>query len=385
MRLTQLVLFLAATVHADPKPADATSPEHKKAFELVAQLGNARFAVREAAAKQLLEMGEHAFAALIEGTESTDEEVRTRSAALLPLAKAAVWKTRANAYLADADGKQKHELPLLAEFEKAIGKDPAAKKLFAEMICEKAGLLELVVKDPKAALAEVAARCLTLAETAQPENGQAKAPLGELATLFFLHARLLPPGRNWDDHAQTAELLWNPTMSEEIGSKEFGPALRRLLAYWSENRPADDFVSQQLFGLVIRDKPFPEAASALIRLAKQETPGAGLNIRTPAIQALVAIGGKEAIATVEELVKDETTLFSHRTANGEVKITLGDQALAALVQANKKRFADYGFSNVTTVAFRAGQTTVEVTLRGFPSDEARSKAQKKWRDEAAKK
>src|SRR5689334_23669005 len=51
-----------------------------------------------------------------------DEEVRTRCTALLPQAKAAGWKKRAEAYLADADGKEKHDLPLLAEWERLVGK-----------------------------------------------------------------------------------------------------------------------------------------------------------------------------------------------------------------------------------------------------------------------
>src|SRR4051812_36607789 len=122
MRPTFFWLLTALTAFAAPKPGKEGTPEFDKAAALVKQLGHPRFAVREAAGMQLLEMGGSAVAALRAGTRSEDEEVRTRCTALLPQAKAAGWKKRAEAYLADADAKEKRDLPLLAEWEKLTGK-----------------------------------------------------------------------------------------------------------------------------------------------------------------------------------------------------------------------------------------------------------------------
>jgi len=107
-------MVAAAVAAADPKSGDEGSSEHQKATALVKQLGDKRYATREAAAKQLIEMGPTAVAALTDGSKSDDEEVRNRSIALLPQAKAAEWKRRAAAYRADAEGK-KHDLPQLDE------------------------------------------------------------------------------------------------------------------------------------------------------------------------------------------------------------------------------------------------------------------------------
>src|SRR5262245_23161836 len=125
MRATLILLVTAGLAIADPKPGDEGTSEFQKASALVKQLGDKRYAVRESAAKQLVEMGPAAVPALTAGTKSEDEEVRNRSVALLPQAKSAAWKRLAASYLADTQGKQKHELPLLDEWEKLIGKPDA--------------------------------------------------------------------------------------------------------------------------------------------------------------------------------------------------------------------------------------------------------------------
>src|SRR5689334_7937144 len=123
------MLLLPVASLAAPKPGDEGTPEYKTAADLVRQLGDPKFATREAAAKKLVEMGTAAVPALRGGTTSADQEVRTRSTALLPQAQAAGWKRRADAFLADPAGT--HDLPLLAEWEKPTGKpDAGSRKLF---------------------------------------------------------------------------------------------------------------------------------------------------------------------------------------------------------------------------------------------------------------
>src|SRR4051794_36997510 len=104
MRAMLLLFGLTTVAWAAPKPGDEGTPEFDKATALVKQLGDKRFAAREAAAKQILEMGGAAVPALLIGAKADDEEIRARSTALLPQAKAAEWRRRADAYLADKEG-----------------------------------------------------------------------------------------------------------------------------------------------------------------------------------------------------------------------------------------------------------------------------------------
>ena len=58
MRATWIVLVLPLPVHAGPKPGAEGAPEHRAAAELVRQLGDPKFALREAAAKKLVGLGD---------------------------------------------------------------------------------------------------------------------------------------------------------------------------------------------------------------------------------------------------------------------------------------------------------------------------------------
>src|SRR4051812_16983265 len=234
MRPTLFWLLTALTAVAGPKPGDEGTPEFDKAAALVKQLGHPRFAVREAAGKQLLEMGGSAAAALRAGTKSEDEEVRTRCASLLPQAKADGWKKRAEAYLADAEGKEKHDLPLRAEWEKLTGKpDAGSRKLFADMVRTSGELLDAVAADPKAAAGKVSARAREIFDRVTTAKGQVKAEPGELAAVLF--ADLAPgpgttavPRRGRREGSPVAgQLLANPAWPDAVAAADIGPAVRK--------------------------------------------------------------------------------------------------------------------------------------------------------------
>jgi hypothetical protein len=384
MRSAIVLLLTAAVAVADPKPAPEGTPEHEKATDLVKQLGHPRFAVREAAAKKLLEMGGAAIPALTAGTKAADEEVRTRSAALLPQVRAAEWKKRADAYLADTAGKQKHDLPLLAEFEKAVGKPtPESRKLFAEMLRANGELLYRAATDPNSVAAAIRTRCRTLASLAGAGQKQSKADVGDLAALFFVHARIGKESAHWSSDEHPAHLLANPGLAEGIESKDVGPALRRVLVHWADTRPRQDLTAHQFFALAVRNKPFPEAVPVLARLAKDKT-ASGINVRALAMEALGKVGDTDAKAALEGLLNDSTSLFQG-FANRD--FVVGDCAFAALLTAHKKNPTDYEMTGEFIVGFRfTGQgQIVRVTLHTFPSDEARQKGLQKWKDEAKKK
>jgi hypothetical protein len=331
-------------------------------------------------------MGGAAIPALTAGTKAADEEVRTRSAALLPKVWAAKWKALSDAYLADVDGKHKHDLPLLAEFEKLTGPPtPGSRKLFAEMVQTNGDLLQLTATTPGAGPAALRDRCQTLYENLQVAGKHFAGEIGDLATLFFVGGRVTSANADWRTTGDAANLLANPALGKAIDAADVGPAVRRILVRWAETRPKDDLVSQQCFGLVVRGRPFPEAVPVLIKLAKSKT-ASMLNVRAVAIEALSKVGGKEARAALEGMVDDATTMF-RGFRGGEPDYRLGDCAFAALVVADKKNPADYGLAHEMTFGLRFGAATGEIvrlTLRTFATDEARQQALKKWKAEAKK-
>jgi hypothetical protein len=381
MRPTIITLVLTTgLLAADPKTSDEATPEQQKASALVKQLGDKRYTVREAAAKQLIEMGPAAVPALTAGTKSEDEEVRNRSVVLLPQAKAAEWKRRAAAYLADTDGKQKHDLPLLAEYEKLVGKpDAGSRKLFAEMVRTNGELLQKA-SDRKAAQAACAERCKIVIAEVQMQKGQIKAEVGDLAAILFVDG--LAPTKNvdWSNPSRPSILLHNTGLSDNLGETDVGPAIRKVVVKWFDARPAGDMIAQQQFCLLAQKKAFPEAGPVLAKLVKDKNTDI-FSVRVLAIQVLGKVGGKEAMSALESLIGDTTPIFG----GDQDQHRLGDAALAATILASGKKLSDFGLTRNGTIGFSPGEGSdvIMINLYGFNDADGRDKAVKKWKDEAA--
>jgi hypothetical protein len=389
---TLFLLLTAPIVAADPKPGGAGTAEYKKAADLVQQLGHPQYAAREAAAKQLVDMGHAALAALRDGATSDDAEVRARSAALVPRAKAAEWKRRADAYVADAEGKQTHDLPLLADWDKLVGKpDAGTRALFAEVVRTNGDFLEAAAADRKKAAEVCAARCEAVFAKVRAPTGQLKAEPGDLAAVLFVES-LSPVQITVRTQAVPAWLLRNPGLAEALDSPKTGPAVRRLVARWAEALPAKPPVIVQIayveFADLARKQPFPEAVPVLAKMAKDKTTRGFLIQRLLAVEALGAVGGKEAAAALAELVPDATVMF--RTGgpepDGADGPPFGDQALAASLRLHGKKVEDYGLTR-TDHRFVPpfGKDYIPMAVYGFPDAAVRAKAIKRWRDEVAAK
>jgi hypothetical protein len=76
---TPLFFLLVPETVLVAKPGDEGTPEYRAATEIVRELGSPRFAVREAAAKELLELGDAAIPSLIAGSASRSGCLRSAS------------------------------------------------------------------------------------------------------------------------------------------------------------------------------------------------------------------------------------------------------------------------------------------------------------------
>jgi hypothetical protein len=382
MRIVLALFAASLTAAAGPKSGDEGTPEFEKASALVKQLGHARFAVREAAGKQLLEMGGPAIPALTAGTKSGDEEVRTRALALLPQVKAVEWKRRADAYLADPAAHR--DLPMLTEWEKLTGPpDAGSRKLFAEMIRTNGELLERAAADPKAAADVIETRCRALVGEVQVGHDQRTVEPERLAVLFF--ANLQAPGRPgaFARAEHPCHLLFNPGVAEGVREKDVGPAFRRLMAAWIKAQPEDEVdPARQFFVFAAHATPFAEAVPELSRMAlRPKMPSQ--YIRAIAIEALGRIGDDRAKVALADLVSNQAVLFG----GSKMDCLVGDLALANWLVASGKRPEDYGMSKAIELNIRADPRgpLIYFAVRWFPDDEVRKSGVQKWKDEKAKK
>jgi hypothetical protein len=390
LRIILLLSFIAQVALAVSAHGGQPTTESEAAVKLVERLGAGRFAVREAAAKKLLAMRGAAIPALAAGTKAADEEVRSRCASLLREAKAADWKDRAAAFLANPNGNHKDEV-LFADYEKAVGMlDAGARKLFAEMLRADPELFVLAYCDPGAVDDRIRQKCKKLSKIVDMKNyGPLRGTVGELAALFFLHEREKTAPSPWggDDHP-TLQLA-NPGLSDGIADKEIGPAIRRLIVHWAERRPADDFAARSYFIMNTGVNKLAEAVPVLARAAKDKgVPKRQFSaIRFPAVWALGQIGTPDAVAALEELLPDRTPTSSLLKMGSA---TLGDSALAALVKAHGKAPADFGMSSGGDAGSNTNRITgaapgaVTLDRYWFPDEDSRQDALRKWKEHAAK-
>src|SRR5262245_13908089 len=126
------LLLSSSVVHSAEPSQPSVQPDAARASELVLQLADPRFKVRDAAAREIKKLGRLAKPALLEGMKSKDPEVWSRCTQLLPEVLALDLKARVDAFLADTEGKQKHELPMMERYQKFAGNDVPARKLYAE-------------------------------------------------------------------------------------------------------------------------------------------------------------------------------------------------------------------------------------------------------------
>ena len=316
--------------------ADETSPDQKQAAELVKQLGHPKYTVREAAAKRLLELG----------PEQLPRSWKARRQPTKKCGTAALRSCRrprqlngsvVHAFLADTGGKQKHELPLLADWEKLVGKlDAGSRRIFADMIRADGELLEGVAADRKKAAKLCSDRCKIILAEVRTAKGQIKADPGDIAAVLFVDI-LSPTHYDWSNQAFPCNLLGNPTLIDLLGDAEVGPVLRRILMKWAETRPAKDSFAFQRFAMLVQKKPFPEAGPYLAKIAKDKKADV-LSTRLLAIQALGKVGGKDAADALAELVSDTTSLFNGGGFGSE-DYRLGDSALAAWLTMHGKKLA----------------------------------------------
>jgi hypothetical protein len=355
---------------------DAGTPEYGRAKALIEQLGDERFARREEATKALQEMGAAAAAALRESLAAPDDEVRRRCQQLLPQAAAADWRRRADAFEADAEGRQSHRLPLYERFVQLAGKDAAARKLFAAMLRSNGELLAEAARGVKTGEAYHHECDRLLHELAEKETPSQAS--GRLAILLLISSGLRDEKVDFQASKGVSYLVASPLVSDSLKSEATGPAFRRLLLAWAETRNLADrgTAVHLLFG--IQKHRLKEALPLAEKIAKDRA--APPWARAFAIEVLAELGGKESLAALEKLLHEEaaTTI-----GGGQEEGRVGDHALGQAITIQGARHGDYGLRRATEPMSVLGPLGVQRTIAFFYFDTPRQReeALKRWEKE----
>jgi hypothetical protein len=284
------------------------------------------------------------------------------------------WRRKGEAYAADIDGKLTHDLPLLKSYEKVVGTDVTARKLFVEALGKAGPLLEQAAGERGPALEAFRTKCFQL----NAPKGRLRIAGEEFAALLFISFVLNDEDTTREESASIADLFGNPGIREAVKDKETGEAFRRLLNAWAESRNAAQFRSRQHFIFLVQAIEFKEGLPVLRRWIQDKDIAKG-HFLPMAVYVYGKVGGKDVAVDLEKLWGDETVLFM----DGMTKVPLGDQALAASMRLAGKNPKDYGMVETQILAAGPGGL-LAVPAHWFTSDENRRTGLKKWKKEADK-
>jgi len=377
-------------VVADPDPKSLiVSPEQKrKAKELVKQLGNRSYAEREAATKDLRNMGRMALATLNETVQTVSSpEVRYRCEILLPRATADDMKARLACYLADKSNKYDHDLPGAKQFFAAAGNSDGAKKIFRDM---------LLLPENQLLLTSLSAKGEDLVRVIQERRNQIYGRISsssgattltvlEVATMMFAESCVSEKmiGRA-NGLTSIAYVLNQPHIRAAFEAEATKEVMTSLIGRWIETREESTSVYQAMNASNTLKLPY-----ALVCAKKLLDPKlAGPPIyRAIAITTIAKAGNTpENLNLLEPILSDEalaTNLFVG--AKGRVIIQMRDVALAMSLLLTKQDPLTYGMKSrypagTANDGIRYSHTNFYFDDADMKADETRKEAMKKWKE-----
>ncbi|UUO05651.1 hypothetical protein M4951_20030 [Blastopirellula sp. J2-11] len=128
----------------EPVRADDATPTNPKVELLVQQLGDEKFALREQAARQLIETGMEAIDLLRQGLESDDAHVQLQVEYLIDAILQKDKRDRITAFLAGDD----QAIPFWPEYCQIANSSPSARKNYARMAEKEWNLLSYIGRHP---------------------------------------------------------------------------------------------------------------------------------------------------------------------------------------------------------------------------------------------
>jgi hypothetical protein len=369
-----IVLTALVKVSAAPEP-DKFQRESERAIELVRQLADRSFDIREEATKQLLQIGRPAKPALLDGLNATDLEVQTRCERILATVLEDDFKARLDAFVADRDGKQQHELPGLKRWQKLIGDDAGARELYADMARAHGRLLEEADLSPQKAGDKLAGECQNLFQRVYVPNAAARKQisLADVLAMLFISA---DPNVPVSDVArqQTANLLYQPAFSTAVRNGPRADQVRKVFGAWVTE--AKGPAAQQAMNMALQYN-LKEGLDIARKLLDQKEYAGGM-----AVVAVGKLGTREDVSLLEPLLSNNAVLLNVNFNNKPGTTEVRDVALGMMVHLSGQSIRDYGFE-----FFRGNnneQAYFAPVYFAFADQAKRDAALKKWSDWKAK-
>lgn len=364
-----LLSVAAAAIVSSAAPAAASDQRasEQRIAALVRDLGSDKFATREKATRELIELGIVTREALERAVDDPDAEVRVRARAVLEIVCDADFQRRLDAFSADYDGSRHRTLPAWDRFSHEFGGSRLARELFVEMQRAEPDLLAAVASGTKPASETLAERARDILEG----HDEVQLSLGTLASFLFVGSA---EGVKVEEQgaAQLFPYIVQLTYQRNGKSAYWPVVLKKLVGGWLAKDTSPSNANQNLIlaaHLELRTEALAVAERILTGDDKQ------FMSRMMGILVMGRYGGKPQVAVIEKLLEDATPCQARpENIPASAQIQMRDVALAVLLQITGQDLEKYGTLSpqpYTAMGFQAPTFL-------FEDDQARQAALAKW-------
>jgi hypothetical protein len=373
--MSTFLLAISLALGGDGK-ADGKANAHGKtsADELVKQLGDASFKVREKAARELLARGAKAVDALKRGQENPDQEIRERCRRLLEQIQSRTALDQLKIFLTDLKSAPDRDWPAAERFLALAGNTKAARELYGELLREHRAMLDALAGEPKRA-ADV---CKGLAKDIHERTraGFGKRRLTEIHVSRVELALILlgsADNRLTMDSLMAyhrAAIVRSATMTQALATAD--DPLRQMFLSWLEREP--DAATIQIGLDIAANVPMKEALPLALKIAGDK--GRTAMAQASGLLAVAQLGTKENVKELAPLLSNKTGLANVTFAEAGRQATtveLGDVALGVCIVLSGQDPQEFGFD------IRRPQEMRSYTYFGFTGPTQRAAALERWR------
>jgi cell wall-associated NlpC family hydrolase len=366
-------LLLAPGLQAAHLLAADESPTQQQITELVKQLGNDSYRIREQAQRKLLKIGLLARKALVSGLKNPDLEIRLRARRLLAQVVEEEFEGRLAAFIADVNGTKDHDLPGWKRYRDSVGNTRMARSLFVAMIREEMALLQAFETGT-----QLETTFSNRVRALQPyssinSNGPRVASSSSLATMLFLSGQ---PELTLDQitHQQIFSLLRYTGTQNVVKGSPYSGLLFDMLGGWiqklDKEQPTAYYPLMIALHYDMKDVGFEIAKK---RLGNTTSSSA----QQYAIMAIARFGTARDIDLLIPQLQNSAvchTWSNPQIKKGVIKTQVRDVALVMMLEMTKQNHQQYGF----TLLQRNPTTVFHGYTCGYVDESQRDKALQMW-------
>ncbi len=379
MNTIAAILLSVAAPAADSRPKDVSAADVARTRELIKQLADSKFKVRDAAEKQIVSLGLAALEPLKEGEKHPDLHVQERCRLLQPVIRGLTLQRRIDGFLAKRDGPIPANLPLAASFLKLTDDTKEARKLYADILVINPQLLDAIDQDKTKGLPLFVAHCQEVNQRTQYVPGvdyrerQKQITRADVA-LFFLLSAEFGSDRTGRASSYGYTFMNAPVLPETLAKDDPSVApFKKLFLNWIEKESQPYMVQRAI--QIAADAKMKEALPLVLKLIERKDLQGYARAQTALL--LTRVGSKDHIKLMEPLLEDKAVIGNFGINNKMAQVQMRDVALAVCIKLSGQKMSEYPFD---VMQGADNNLHMSYIYCAFSSDEKRDAALKQYRE-----